>query len=281
MTFSAINEPEHPAVDWSDVVRGTKGIQAVATTCPACRMRRYEPAGQVRYRVRRGIYTGYCFTDRLLNKRRETSGPRPPHPAVDWSDTTLVATSDPKRPTGTKRVTKVAITCPKCREKRYQSAGPTEARIRIGKFTGVCLWCSKNAPKREWTMLGPGRKLDPVKGYVRLQLDAVRQEHRPLFDAMKGNQTFVLEHRMVKAIQIGRPLASDELVDHMDGDKTNNDPENLRIYRRGRNDPGDTSGYGTFYDEWQQALARVRELEQELASSRERRGTAACTSTGR
>lgn len=66
---------------------------------------------------------------------------------------------------------------------------------------------------------------------------------------------------MVMARKLGRPLTSYELVDHMDGIKTNNDPSNLRLYRRGRNEPGETTGYGTYYHEWQMALARIRELE--------------------
>lgn len=64
---------------------------------------------------------------------------------------------------------------------------------------------------------------------------------------------------MAKAL--GRPLTSRELVDHMDGVKTNNALENLRLYRRGKNEPGETTGYGTFYHEWQMALARIRVLE--------------------
>lgn len=71
------------------------------------------------------------------------------------------------------------------------------------------------------------------------------------------------------ARQLGRPLETWELVDHMDGDKLNNDPSNLRLYRRGRNMPGETTGHGTFYHEWQQALARIRVLEYEMERLRE------------
>jgi len=66
------------------------------------------------------------------------------------------------------------------------------------------------------------------------------------------------------ARQLQRPLQSNELVDHMDGIKTNNDPTNLRLYIRGKNQPGETSGYGTYYHEWQLALTRIHELEQEI-----------------
>jgi len=109
--------------------------------------------------------------------------------------------------------------------------------------------------------LSPGRRIDPSKGYVRIGLEAVPDAWKHLWHAMRGSGFFVFEHRLVMAGILGRPLGSNELVDHMDGIKTNNDPANLRLYRRGRNEPGDTTGYGTYYHEWQLALARIRELE--------------------
>jgi HNH endonuclease len=123
------------------------------------------------------------------------------------------------------------------------------------------------AKLHEWIELSPGRKIDPNKGYVRLNKTAIAADEMWLYDAMRGATTFVSEHRMVMARHLGRPLTSKELVDHMDGDKINNDPSNLRLYRRGRNDPGDTNGYGTYYHEWQMAEARVRELEHRLATT--------------
>lgn len=76
----------------------------------------------------------------------------------------------------------------------------------------------------------------------------------------------MLEHRWVMAKTLGRPLKSYEMVDHMDGNRTNNDPSNLRIYLRGKNQPGSASGYGTYYHELQIALARIKQLEAELAA---------------
>ena len=82
-----------------------------------------------------------------------------------------------------------------------------------------------------------------------------------MFLAMMGRAGFVFEHRFIMARKLGRALATNELVDHMDGVKTNNAPENLRLYIRGRNMPGETSGYGTYYHEWQMALGHIRKLE--------------------
>lgn len=86
-----------------------------------------------------------------------------------------------------------------------------------------------------------------------------------MFRAMQNRSNAVAEHRWVMAKQLGRPLRSNECVDHRDGIKANNDPENLRIYIRGKNQEGSSNGYGTYYHEWQMALARIRELEAKLA----------------
>lgn len=239
---------EHPAVDWG--VTEKRGYRTlVKITCARCGVARMDDASQVRYRIKRGMFTGYCYADRMLQKEQRGRLPRLPHPAVDWSDLAIV-----------NRHTRVGVTCPKCGVKRYSPTGPTSAGIRSGRLSGLCLPCSPNAQVREWTSLGPGRKLDPSKGYIRLGLEAFTPEDRWVWDSMRGATTFVFEHRAVMAKELGRPLTSRELVDHMDGVKTNNDPANLRLYRRGKNEPGETSGYGTFYHEWQLAEAEVRRL---------------------
>ena len=46
----------------------------------------------------------------------------------------------------------------------------------------------------------------------------------------------VLEHRHIASQMLGRPLGSDEVVHHIDGNRINNSPDNLAVMKRGDHD---------------------------------------------
>lgn len=76
-----------------------------------------------------------------------------------------------------------------------------------------------------------GRRLTQ-DGYVLLMVDP---EHP--FLAMGGKRGWVLEHRMVMAEALGRPLERWETVHHMNGIRDDNRLENLQL-RVGHHGPG-------------------------------------------
>jgi len=61
-----------------------------------------------------------------------------------------------------------------------------------------------------------------MKGYL----------YRRVMDHPHGTKhgNYVAEHRLVMEKKLGRYLSTTEVVDHIDGDITNNTPENLRVF---------------------------------------------------
>lgn len=71
-------------------------------------------------------------------------------------------------------------------------------------------------------MKANGRYFDKKTGYWK-----VKAPDHPAVAHLKPKHQYVLEHRLVMEEKLGRFLKSDEFVLHKDGDRVNNDPDNL------------------------------------------------------
>jgi hypothetical protein len=96
-----------------------------------------------------------------------------------------------------------------------------------------------------------GRYTEPVKGYVLILLP----EHPR---ARKNG--YVLEHILVAEAMLGRSLTDEEEVHHIDRNRANNDPSNLKVY---------ASHLAHWMTEHYEDVARARDAAKCAASSKD------------
>jgi hypothetical protein len=181
----------------------------------------------------------------------------PKHPSVDWNSYAIMEKYGHVGPC-------MKVTCPHCKEDRWIALRTICHQVSKPWYTGACkpCWTSLPKPRLFRSKRNPKGRRVSNQGYVVLTQNAISMEDMPLFDLCKTkNNQSIYEHRWVMAKHLKRPLNSNELVDHRDGNRQNNDLSNLRIYIRGENQEGSAPGYGTYYHEWQTALAIIQILE--------------------
>lgn len=173
------------------------------------------------------------------------------------------------QPCETSRRAMVTVKCPRCLTARERTASEIRRESQRPSFRGYCRECAIAAVadgSHRWNTFGrKPRAMKPHNsGYIFTPVRSITDELLPMYRAMQRCQQPVMEHRWAMALHLGRALTSKECVDHMDGNKANNSIDNLRLYVKGKQQPGSTNGYGTYYHEWQMALAKIARLKRLL-----------------
>lgn len=100
-------------------------------------------------------------------------------------------------------------------------AGFLEGYIR---FAVAAHGPGKNAPRRERHYNWKGGRRKATHGYILV----IMEEDDPFYE-MADSSGYVMEHRIVMARHLGRPLSEDESVHHINGDREDNRLENLQL----------------------------------------------------
>ena len=160
----------------------------------------------------------------------------------------------------------VDLKCPRCKQTRTRTGCEIRREAARPNFAGYCRKCAiaaVQAGEHRWMIAQSRARVnkDHINGYEFALLRDAPDHLLPMYRVMQRSNKPILLHRWVMAVHLGRPLTSEELIDHMNGNKHDNRIENLRIYVRGKQQPGSAPGHGTYYHEWQMALKRIAELE--------------------
>lgn len=121
------------------------------------------------------------------------------------------------------------------REDRGRRLGPCSfdgcERNAVSASRGLCGGHARQASK--------GRELRPLisRGSGNIDRKGYRRVYKPT-DPMAGANGMVFEHRWVMAQHLGRPLAADETVHHVNGRRAENHIGNLELWAARGHKPG-------------------------------------------
>ena len=147
----------------------------------------------------------------------------------------------------------VPVTCGYCKQTFKDRV--SRVTFRKGTYSG----CHKEC----WVILLPtvkegfGRIVGKTHGYVQRHVKTFSEEEAKILGPMLQAKRHILEHRAVMALHLGRPLEKDEIVHHLDSNRSNNDLSNLRLLKSNRHHRGHGDDY---YQPYQEALAQLRFL---------------------
>ena len=156
--------------------------------------------------------------------------------------------------------------CPHCKEERWAVYPRFLLGGNLNNYTYQCRKCSSKNQKHNSGRFKKGKEHSNWKGgsFKQKEYVFVKVEEESEFISMAkkfGNSSFyILEHRLMIAKKIKRPLSRDEIVHHLNGIKHDNRIENLALVT---NQTHDTRSF------IKQLQDRIKFLEEELCKTRQ------------
>lgn len=143
----------------------------------------------------------------------------------------------------------IYVICPGCNKGRWVLKYSSEKAI----FTGYCIKC---VGKRTYGSMNGNWK--GGKGINDRNYRLVRIYPNNPYYSMADPRGHIKEHRLIMAKHLGRCLMDNEVVHHLNGVKTDNRIENLRLDTRSQHSKSD-------HKELMELRTRVTQLEAEVA----------------
>lgn len=128
--------------------------------------------------------------------------------------------------------------------------------IDSGAFTGCCNDC---APKRRKNPLSSKGRIALPRGYIKRHIRSFTEEEQRILFPSRDGHDYILEHRAVMSIHLGRPLADYEVVHHLNGNKGDNQLKNLVLSTTDEHN----GTHIEILERLNQLIKRVKELEDE------------------
>jgi hypothetical protein len=128
------------------------------------------------------------------------------------------------------------VDCPDCGYSRWVIVLKGSVKSRLCRRCGMvkALGHRKGPTHQAWKS---GRLKN--NGYVRVY---VADDH-PMASMRTRSNAYLLEHRLVMAMHLGRPLQRQEIVHHKDGNRSNNNISNLELTTLGAHAVEHSKGY--------------------------------------